>query len=123
MRPLRGRDPAQAGRPGPLYVHSGDRAWHPFRAEPDSRRVAAAEPDNCATDPNTAIISPIPTHAQIASFISTHREAITRELNDLARAGLIEKHTGKLVIRDVAELMRMLSEVVGETHFHAQAGE
>jgi CRP/FNR family transcriptional regulator, cyclic AMP receptor protein len=75
------------------------------------------------TNPNTAIISPIPTHAQIASFISTHREAITRELNDLARAGLIEKQTGKLVIRDVAELMRMLSEVVGETHFHAQAGE
>jgi len=76
-----------------------------------------------ATDPNTAIISPIPTHAQIASFISTHREAITRELNDLARAGLIEKQTGKLVIRDVAELMRMLSEVVGEAHFQRSVGE
>lgn len=76
-----------------------------------------------ATERNTAIISPIPTHANIASFISTHREAITRELNDLARAGLIEKQAGKLVIRDVAELMRMLSEVVDEAHFQAQAGE
>ena len=46
-----------------------------------------------ATERNTAIISPIPTHANIASFISTHREAITRELNDLARAGRIAEIT------------------------------
>ncbi len=63
---------------------------------------------------NTAAISPAPTHAHIASRVSTHREAVTRELNDLARAGLIERRHGVLIIRDVNHLIRMVREVVGQ---------
>ena len=63
---------------------------------------------------NTAAISPVPTHADIASRVSTHREAVTRELNDLERAGLIERRQGEFIIRDVAHLARMVEEVRGQ---------
>lgn len=58
-----------------------------------------------------AVLSPAPTHAEIASRISTHREAVTRELNELSRAGLIERRHGALIIRDVGRLARMVREV------------
>ncbi len=64
-------------------------------------------------DDNTAQISPAPTHADIASRVSTHREAVTREFNALTRAGLIGRQSGALVIRDVAALARMVEEVLG----------
>lgn len=63
---------------------------------------------------NKAAISPVPTHAEIASRVSTHREAVTRELNDLTRAGLIERSHGVLIIRDVEHLARMVEEVRGQ---------
>src|SRR3546814_17818984 len=45
----------------------------------------------------TAHISPAPTHADIASRISTHREAVTRDLNELTKSGLRreERRVGK----------------------------
>ena len=63
-------------------------------------------------DNNTAVIAPAPTHAEIASRVSTHREAVTRELNTLARDGLIERRRGKMVIRDVARLARLVEKVL-----------
>lgn len=60
---------------------------------------------------NTVVIAPIPTHANIASRVSTHREAVTRELNDLAHIGLVERRSGCLVIKDVERLVRMVEEV------------
>ena len=65
-------------------------------------------------DDNTARISPAPTHADIASRVSTHREAVTREYNALTRAGLVERQSGALIIRDVAALARMVEEILGE---------
>ena len=62
---------------------------------------------------NTAVISPSPTHADIASRISTHREAVTREYHDLAEAGVIEQRRGELVICDVERLETMVREVTG----------
>ena len=67
-----------------------------------------------APDQNTAIISPAPTHAEIASRVSTHREAVTRELNDLARAGVIEQHGRVLIIRNIGQLARLVKEILGE---------
>ena len=61
-----------------------------------------------------ATISPAPTHADIASRVSTHREAVTRELNHLAHAGLIERERGALVVRDVNRLVQMVHDVRGE---------
>jgi CRP/FNR family cyclic AMP-dependent transcriptional regulator len=63
---------------------------------------------------NTAVIFPVPTHADIANRISTHREAVTRELSNLSRAGLLERHDGCLIIRDVEKLSTILSDVLGE---------
>lgn len=62
---------------------------------------------------NTAEISPAPKHADVASRVSTHREAVTKELSELHRAGLLERRGTTLVIHDVAWLERMVSEVRG----------
>jgi CRP-like cAMP-binding protein len=59
------------------------------------------------------VIAPAPTHAEIASRVSTHREAVSRELSELARAGLVERRNGALLIRDVERLGRMVDEVRG----------
>ena len=61
-----------------------------------------------------ARLSPAPTHAEIASRISTHREAVTRELNRLSRIGIIERKSGTLIVRDLDRLAAMLHEMTGE---------
>ncbi|MEM8972647.1 MAG: Crp/Fnr family transcriptional regulator [Pseudomonadota bacterium] len=58
---------------------------------------------------NVATIENPPTHLQIASRISTHREAVARELNQLARNGLIERAGNSLIVRDVSCLERMVA--------------
>lgn len=62
---------------------------------------------------NRAMVAPAPTHAEIASRISTHREAVTREYHALAETGVIEQRRGELVINDVAGLESMVREVTG----------
>lgn len=42
-------------------------------------------------DGKSARIFPAPTHGEIASRVSTHREAVTRELNRLCRIGVAER--------------------------------
>ena len=49
-------------------------------------------------------ITPAPTHFELAARISTHREAVSREMSALAKKGLIEKRVSRLVLRDVAAL-------------------
>ena len=63
---------------------------------------------------NSARIASAPTHSEIASRISTHREAVTRELNRLARLGLIERKGSALVVKDVRRLTAMVHEITGE---------
>ena len=62
----------------------------------------------------SARIDAAPTHAELASRVSTHREAVTRELNRLARVGIIEQQGRTLVIRDVDRLAKMVHEATGE---------
>jgi CRP/FNR family transcriptional regulator, cyclic AMP receptor protein len=57
-----------------------------------------------------AVISPPPTHAELAARVSSHREAITRELNSLARAGLLDRRRGALVLLDPARLANLIEE-------------
>ena len=54
--------------------------------------------------PNRAIISPPPTHSDIAARINTHREAVSREFATLERNGLLERRRGALVVCDVTAL-------------------
>jgi CRP/FNR family transcriptional regulator, cyclic AMP receptor protein len=56
-------------------------------------------------------ITPMLTHAELASRLSTHREAVTRELTELARLGLIERKGNDLVIPDVEALERLVAHV------------
>jgi len=59
---------------------------------------------------NTAEITPAPTHLDIANRISTHREAVSREISELNKSGILKKATGKLIVQDVAKLEEMLEE-------------
>lgn len=59
---------------------------------------------------NFATIDPAPTHAEIASQVSTSREQVTRELSVLARRGLVQKKGGGLLITDLGELERLVGE-------------
>jgi CRP-like cAMP-binding protein len=63
---------------------------------------------------DTATIDPAPTHSDIASRISTHREAVTRELNRLAKSGLIRQDRHALVIRDIERLKRLVHDATDE---------
>jgi CRP/FNR family cyclic AMP-dependent transcriptional regulator len=63
---------------------------------------------------NTAVIFPVPTHTEFANRISTHREAVTRELSNLCRAGLLERQDCSLIVRDVEKLSMIVSGALGE---------
>jgi len=58
--------------------------------------------------PNTATIKPVPTHAELACFVSTHREAVTRELSELAKDQLIQRTGHELRVLDVERLRKMV---------------
>ena len=62
----------------------------------------------------TARIAPAPTHTEIASRVSTHREAVTRELTRLSRIGLIEREKNALLVKDVERLAEMVHAATGE---------
>jgi CRP/FNR family transcriptional regulator, cyclic AMP receptor protein len=66
------------------------------------------------TDGKSARITPAPTHTEIASPVSTHREAITRELTRLSRTGLIEQQRNALLVKDVERLTEMVHAATGE---------
>ncbi len=57
-----------------------------------------------------AIVSPPPTHAELAARVGSHREAVTRELAALDRAGLIERRRGAIVLLDAERLRRMVAD-------------
>lgn len=77
-------------------------------------RLAQEHIDNNNDDEIHAIISPIPTHADFASRIGTHREAVTRELLELRKTGLVERRGGALVVNDVPRLAQMVEDVLGK---------
>lgn len=53
------------------------------------------------------LLATVPTHAEIASRVSTHREAVTRELKLLETDGLITWKKNHHVIHDVVKLSEM----------------
>lgn len=61
-----------------------------------------------------ACIAPTPTHTEIASRVSTHREAVTRELTRLARIGVIVREKDTLVVTDLERLAEMVHAATGE---------
>jgi CRP/FNR family transcriptional regulator, cyclic AMP receptor protein len=61
-----------------------------------------------------ALLSPAPSLAEIAHRVSTHREAVSRELSRLGSAGLLQREGGGLRITDVEQLGRLVREAKGE---------
>ena len=54
-----------------------------------------------------AVLDPAPTHVELAAYISTHREAVSREMSALAKRKMIEKREGSLALleRGTLELL------------------
>jgi DNA-binding IclR family transcriptional regulator len=63
-----------------------------------------------APEGKIARIAPAPTHAEIASRTSTHREAVTRELNRLAKMGVLDQLNRELWIKDVDRLAALVDD-------------
>ncbi len=63
---------------------------------------------NAGVKNNTAEIIPAPAHLDMANRISTHREAVSRELSDLTKSGVLKRSKGTLSILDVAQLEDLL---------------
>lgn len=61
-----------------------------------------------------ALLAPTPSLSEIADRISTHREAVSRELSRLASIGLLRREGPNLRIIDVARLARLVREAKGE---------
>lgn len=59
-------------------------------------------------------LNPAPTHSDLAARISTHREAVSRELSKLSKAGIIERRGRVISVRNMAQLERMVQEASGE---------
>ena len=55
-------------------------------------------------------ISPPPTQKELAERIGTRREVVSRELNALQKQGIFEKTRGALVLKDVSELQRRITD-------------
>lgn len=59
------------------------------------------------------VIHPAPTHAELAQMIGAQREAVTRELNYLAREGIVRSERSQIVILDMARLTDMFAKRAG----------
>ena len=67
-----------------------------------------AEPN--VRDDNSAEITPIPVHSDIAARVSTTRETVARVLNDLSRRELLVREKDRLIVRDIDQLAEMVEE-------------
>jgi CRP/FNR family transcriptional regulator, cyclic AMP receptor protein len=72
--------------------------------------------------PDRAVISPPPTHSELAARINTHREAVSRELATLERSGLLERRRGALVVLDVTALVDSIERARTQSHVVGHAG-
>ncbi len=59
---------------------------------------------------NTAVITPVPIHGDIASRVSTTRETVARVLSELSRLELVKRERNRLVILDLEHLTEMVEQ-------------
>jgi CRP/FNR family cyclic AMP-dependent transcriptional regulator len=65
------------------------------------------------TGDNTAKISPIPIHSDVASRVSTTRETVARVFSDLTKRELLERKGDALLIHDVEYLQDIVEDFRG----------
>lgn len=73
------------------------------RVQRELLRLAAA----AGSDGDHVVIQPMPTHAEIASRIGTHREAVTRELNLLALEEILKQSGRRAEILSLSKLQAL----------------
>lgn len=82
------------------------------RANLDVRQRLCAEllrSSRAAAD-GRIVVSPPPPHAELAARIGTHREAVTKTLGALSRAGAIARTRGAIVLTDAERLRAIVAE-------------
>jgi len=62
----------------------------------------------------TVILSPAPSLSEIADRISTHREAVSREISRLTAIGLLRRDGRSLIITNLQKLAELVHEAKGE---------
>jgi CRP/FNR family cyclic AMP-dependent transcriptional regulator len=62
----------------------------------------------------TVSLAPAPTLAEIADRVSTHREAVSREISRMSKAGLLKRSKDRLDIVDLDELDRLVRDATGD---------
>jgi CRP/FNR family transcriptional regulator, cyclic AMP receptor protein len=53
-------------------------------------------------------LEPTPTHAELASRVGTHREAVTREIGLLVGQGIVEQHRRRMTVVDLPALTHLV---------------
>jgi CRP/FNR family cyclic AMP-dependent transcriptional regulator len=90
-----------------------DRRINEFGSLDIKRRVVAellrlSRPDR--NDQSRAVVSPPPFHAEIAARVLARRESVTRELNLLEEAGLLERRRGAFILTDVQAMRAQIHD-------------
>jgi CRP-like cAMP-binding protein len=80
----------------------------PERVRAELLRLVRSE----ETDGNRVVLSPAPTHADIASRVGTNREAVTRVLGELTKMGLVSRSGSDLTIDDVAGFFEHIESAI-----------
>ena len=81
-----------------------------LRLAADARHLAA----DARHKDGQAVLSPAPTLSDIANRVSTHREAVSRELSRLGSIGLLRREGSVLRVTDVVRLEKLVREARGE---------
>jgi CRP-like cAMP-binding protein len=63
-----------------------------------------------ATADGRVVVSPPPTHAELAARISTHREAVTKCLSALEREGAVLRGRGAITLVDPGRLRQIVED-------------
>ena len=91
------------------------RRWFELSALQVRSRLHCELARMCADGDSPVTFDPAPSHAELAAKIGTHREAITREMGWLARNGVVEQVSPRLlIIHDPAALKRLADLATGD---------
>ena len=63
---------------------------------------------------NSALLCPMPTHAEIASRVGAHRESVAREFSRLSKLGLLERRDHALLVTNVKWLESTVHQATGD---------
>jgi len=92
------------GRIFDLSVHGAN-----IRIYADLLRLSTPESDR-PEGGNSAVISPIPVHSDIAARVSTTRETVARVLGDLSRREIVIREKDRLIVPDTDLLAEMIED-------------